>query len=139
MEMRRVVVTVGPTVGLAGAAFAEMNTPFVAGRIEAVNVDFNQIPVVGTDFYLSGENEEFGSGPVVPPNIIHITTFSADRLFVMPRYATHRPDGTVVTYEGIYPVMDRFPVYGRLVALLDETNPGLIAVVTIWLEGKVGC
>lgn len=139
MDIRRLVVTVGPTVGATGVAFAEAITPFVAGRIEAVNVDFNQIPVAGTDFYLSPENEDFGSGPTVMPSIVHITSFSGDRLFVMPRYNTHLPGGTVITYEGTYPVMERFPVYGRLVALLDETDAGLIAVVTVWIEGKIGC
>jgi hypothetical protein len=119
--------SVGPAVGASGAATAEAFSQSVSGKVLAVRITPSGAPPAGTRLYLTDEN---GGGE----RILDLTGVPAKTCY--PQHSVERADGSGATYDGGNPIMDKYPVHGRLRAQLTNTNAGVVVEIAVWVENS---
>ena len=120
--------TTGAASGAAGSATATGYSAFVAGKVLAVHVNYQDSPPAGTtDFTLSDESDPASE------NIVTLANAATD-IKIYPRRVTELNDGTDITYDGTNEVYDYYVVHGRLKATIAQANAGDYCDVTVWIE-----
>ena len=118
----RVQWSTGAAAGSAGSATATGYSAPVNGEVLAVHVDYLDSPPATTDVTVSDEDDPSSEA------IVNLANANTD-VRLHPRRLVEGPDGTDAT-----DAFDRFPVHGRLEAVIAGANAGDSVTVTAWIR-----
>lgn len=127
LKRERLAIT---TTGADGAASgSDMTDNLITGRVVRVDIDYAAGITTTTDLTLAD------SGSLATVNVVNKTNTATDGV-VYPAVGLTDNTGAALTYDGTRPVVDYYPVAGRLTATITQTTAATPAVtIDIYYEG----
>lgn len=127
LKRERLAITATGADGAAGGSDTTDN--LITGRVIRVDIDYAAGITDTTDLTLTD------SGSLATVNIVNKTDTITDGV-VYPAVGLTDNTGTALTYDGTRPVVDYYPVAGRLTATITQTTAATPAVtIDIYYEG----
>lgn len=129
--IRRTTLTVNvPGSGDGNGGSAETGE-VIQGRVVRVDIDYAAGITTTTDLTLADATD------LIDTNVVNRSNTATDAS-IYPTVGLTNNAGTAVTYDGTRPIVDYYPIAGKLTATLTQTTAATPAVTIeiYWLQDK---
>ena len=129
--IKRSRLTVTATGEDGSATGSDTTDEVIQGQVVRVDIDYDGTLTTTTDLTLSESDD------LIATNVINRSNSVTDAS-VFPTVGLTNNAGTAVTYDGTRPIVDYYPVVGKLTASLAQTTAATPAVTIdiYWREDK---